>query len=158
MADGPTSSPSPERIVVGVGAIITRGDRVLLARRGHPPAEGAWSIPGGRVEIGETLPAALRREIQEECCLEVTVGDVAILLDRISRRPDGTLASHYLIVDFWTTAASDHARAASDATAVGWFTLDEIRQLPTTTNLANYLDQALRRRAAGAPGCLIVNE
>ncbi|MGH2457728.1 MAG: NUDIX hydrolase [Chloroflexota bacterium] len=155
MADRPTP---PVRIVVGVGAIVTRGERVLLARRGHAPAEGAWSIPGGRVELGETLPEALRREIQEECCLDVTVGDVAIVLDRITRRPDGALVSHYLIVDFWATAASGQARASSDAAAVGWFTLDEIRQLPTTTNLASYLEEALRRRADGTPGCLIVND
>lgn len=158
MADDQTSPIPPSRIVVGVGAIITRGDRVLLARRGHPPAEGAWSIPGGRVEIGEILTEALRREIQEECCLDVTVGDVAILLDRITRQTDGTLVSHYLIIDFWATATSEDARASSDASAIGWFTLDEVRQLPTTTNLAGYLEEALRRRAAGTPGCLIVND
>lgn len=158
MTDDQTPPIPPSRIVVGVGAIITSGDRVLLARRGHPPAEGAWSIPGGRVELGETLPEALRREIQEECCLDVTVHDVAIVLDRITRRPDGALVSHYLIVDFWATAANERARASSDAAAVGWFTLDEIRRLPTTTNLASYLEEALRRRAAGTPGCLIVND
>ena len=146
-------------IVVGVGAIITSGDRVLLIRRGHPPSEGAWSIPGGRVEIDETLPAAVRREIQEECCLDVTVGDVAIILDRITRGPDNAVASHYLIVDFWaTTTANAQPRAATDASAVGWFTLDQMRELSTTPNLASYLEEAMRRRALGAPGCLVVHD
>jgi 8-oxo-dGTP diphosphatase len=149
-------------IVVAVGAIVVDGDRILLGRRGHPPAEGAWSIPGGRVELGETLPAALRREIQEECTLDVVVGDAAIILDRIARTPDGTVRSHYLIVDFWATLAlgqtPEQARAASDASALGWFTLEEIRALPTTTNLAAYLAEVLRRRRAGEPGCLVVGD
>ena len=145
-------------IVVGVGAIVTSGERILLARRGHPPMEGAWSIPGGRVEIGETLPQAVRREILEECTLDVTVGDVAIILDRITRGPDGAVLSHYLIVDFWATASHERARASSDASDVGWFTLEEIRRLPTTTNLARYLKEAIDRRAAGVPGCLVVSD
>jgi ADP-ribose pyrophosphatase YjhB (NUDIX family) len=145
-------------IVVGVGAIVTSGERILLARRGHPPMEGAWSIPGGRVEIGETLPQAVRREIQEECTLDVTVGDVAIILDRITRGSDGAIVSHYLIVDFWATASNERAQAGSDASDVGWFTLDEIRQLLTTTNLALYLEEAIDRRAAGMPGCLVVSD
>lgn len=146
------------KIVVGVGAILTDGERILLARRGHPPAAGAWSIPGGRVEPDETLPDAVRREILEECGVEVAVGDVAIILDRISRAPDGTVVSHYLIIDFWGTVLRGQPRAASDASAIGWFTLDEIRQLPTTTNLAGYLADALQRRARGTPGCLIVSD
>jgi ADP-ribose pyrophosphatase YjhB (NUDIX family) len=148
-------------IVVAVGAIVTRDERILLIQRGHPPAEGSWSIPGGRVELGETLAEALQREIQEECGLDVVVGDVAIVLNRIGRGSDGAVRSHYLIVDFWATPANPivaPVQAASDARAAGWFTLAELRQLQTTTNLAAYLDEALRRRAAGIPGCLVVGD
>lgn len=155
VADSPALSPG---IVVGVGAIVCRDDRILLVRRGHPPMAGAWSIPGGRVEIDETLPQAVRRELLEECALEVTVGEVAIILDRISRDATGRVGSHYLIIDFWATATTGQVRACSDAAEVGWFTLDQIRQLPTTTNLARYLAEALRRRAAGVPGCLVVDD
>jgi ADP-ribose pyrophosphatase YjhB (NUDIX family) len=149
-------------IVVAVGAIVVDGERILLIQRGHAPSEGLWSIPGGRVEPGETLVGALRREIQEECGLDVAVGDLAIVLDRISRNSDGSVRSHYLILDFWATptdgAARPTIRASSDAADAGWFTLDEMRQLSTTTNLAAYLAEALRRRAAGTPGCLIVGD
>jgi ADP-ribose pyrophosphatase YjhB (NUDIX family) len=149
-------------IVVAVGAIVTDGERILLIQRGHPPAEGRWSIPGGRVEPGETLSQAVCREIQEECGLDVAVGDVAIILDRISRDPNGGVRSHYLILDFWAYPTSGRAppnvRASSDAADAGWFTLDEARQLATTTNLVDYLEQALRRRAAGIPGCLVVGD
>ncbi len=151
-------SSHPTSIVVGVGAIVTWEGRILLVQRGHPPMEGAWSIPGGRVEIDETLPQAVHREILEECALDVTVGDVAIILDRITRAADGSVVSHYLIIDFWATAAHDQVRARSDARDIGWFTLDQIRQLPTTTNLVQYLEEALRRRATGLPGCLVVSD
>jgi ADP-ribose pyrophosphatase YjhB (NUDIX family) len=157
----PAESPAP-RIVVAVGAIVVDGEGILLIQRGHPPAEGRWSIPGGRVETGETLPQAVRREIQEECGLDVAVGDIAIVLDRISRDPIGRVQSHYLILDFWATPATGRAppivRASSDAADAGWFTLDEARQLATTTNLVDYLEEALRRRAAGIPGCLVVGD
>src|SRR5262249_10573573 len=83
-------------ITVAVGAIVTDGEHILLIRRGHNPGKGYWSIPGGRVETGETLPAAVRREIREECSLDVAVGDVAILLDRVTRGDDGAVLSHYL--------------------------------------------------------------
>lgn len=159
------SAPSPQlpvpRIVVAVGAIVVDGERILLIQRGHPPGEGLWSIPGGRVELGETLPEALRREIQEECGLEIAVGDIAIMLDRITRDADGAVRSHYLILDFWATPTSTPAptvRPSDDARDAGWYTLDEIRRLPTTNKLADYLEEALRRRAERVPGCLVVGD
>jgi ADP-ribose pyrophosphatase YjhB (NUDIX family) len=155
-----TQHPTP-RIVVAVGAIVTQGEHILLIQRGHPPGDGLWSIPGGRVELGETLAEAVRREIHEECGLDVVVGDVAIVLDRIGRGSDGAVRSHYLILDFWATPANPLVapiQASSDARAAGWFTLPELGQLQTTTNLAAYLEEALRRRAAGIPGCLVVGD
>ncbi len=152
---------SEVKITVAVGAIITDGDRILLIERGHPPSRGLWSIPGGRVELGETLPQALRREIQEECGLEIAVGEPAIILDRVSRDPEGNVRSHYHILDFWATPVSPlpaQVHASSDASAAGWFTLAEARQLPTTTNLADYLEEAFRRRREGIPGCLVVGD
>lgn len=145
-------------IVVGVGAIIVDGERILLIRRGHAPSLGAWSLPGGRVELGETLHQALCREIFEECGLEIAVGDAAILLDRVSRGPDNAVASHYLIVDFWATPTGGEAQAASDASDFGWYTLNEMHQLSTTPHLRAYLEEVLRRRAMGAASCLVVGD
>lgn len=145
-------------IVVGVGGIVTDGERILLARRGHAPSQGAWSIPGGRVELGESLPEAVRREIQEECCLDVAVGDVAIVLDRITRSGEGGVVSHYLIIDFWVTVVGGEAQAASDASEIGWFTIDEVRTLSTTPKLPYYLETAMKRRSIQAPGCLVVSD
>jgi 8-oxo-dGTP diphosphatase len=149
-------------IVVAVGAIVTDDERILLIERGHPPSQGSWSIPGGRVELGETLPAALRREILEECGLDVDIGDLAIALTRITRDPEGSVRSHYLIFDFWATPASGEdgpvIHASSDASDAGWFTLDQMRELPTTPNLIDYLAEALRRRRERVPGCLVVGD
>jgi ADP-ribose pyrophosphatase YjhB (NUDIX family) len=160
-----TPAPSTQhlepRIVLAVGAIVADGDRLLLIQRGHAPSAGLWSIPGGRVELGETLPQALRREIQEECGLDVMVGDVAIILDRISRDAAGNVRSHYLILDFWASPTGplpSTVHASSDAADAGWFTLDQIRDLPTTNKLHDYLCEAARRRAAGIPGCLVVGD
>ncbi|HEY8885741.1 MAG TPA: NUDIX hydrolase [Chloroflexota bacterium] len=149
------------KLTVAVGAIVTDGDRILLIERGHPPSQGRWSIPGGRVELGETLPQALRREIQEECGIDIDVGEPAIILDRITRHPDGAVHSHYLILDFWATPKvplTAPILASSDASAAGWFTLAEIRQLPTTNQLVEYLEEALRRQRERIPGCLVVGD
>ena len=79
MADG---RRHPERPIVAVGAVILDGDRVLLVKRGQEPLKGEWSLPGGAVEIGETLQAALVREVREETCLDIEVGPV------VDRHPD----------------------------------------------------------------------
>src|SRR3954471_16503073 len=90
----------PDRPIVAVGAVVLDGDRVLLVQRGQEPLKGEWSLPGGVVEIGETLTAALVREVQEETSLDVVVGEVVEVLDSIRRDADGRAEYHYVIVDY----------------------------------------------------------
>ena len=92
--------PYPERPVVGVGAVVLDGSRVLLIKRGHAPLKGQWSLPGGGVEIGETLEQAIAREVTEETGLTVDVGPMVEVLDRISRDDEGRVEHHFVLVDF----------------------------------------------------------
>ncbi|MEW6347821.1 MAG: NUDIX hydrolase [Thermodesulfobacteriota bacterium] len=106
--------------LVGVGALILQGDSVLLVRRGKPPAFGQWSIPGGLVRVGEGLREATAREALEETGLEVTVGPLVELLERIFPDSKGRVQYHYVIADFLCTAHHGTPIAGSDALETGW--------------------------------------
>src|SRR3954465_398020 len=107
----------PERPIVGVGAVILDGDSVLIVRRAHEPLKGEWSLPGGAVEVGETLREAIAREGLEETGLAVAGGAVVEVLDRIRRDPDGRVRFHYVLVDFVCRPAGGGLCCASDADA-----------------------------------------
>jgi mutator protein MutT len=110
----------PETPLVGVGAVIVDGrGRVLLIRRGQEPMKGRWSVPGGLLELGETLAEGLRREVREETGLEVEPGDLIELLDRIQREGP-RVRYHYVIADCLCRRLAGEARAASDAAEVRW--------------------------------------
>jgi 8-oxo-dGTP diphosphatase len=116
----------PDRPIVGVGAIVIDGSRVLLVRRGHEPLKGEWSVPGGVVELGETLEAAVAREVEEETGLRVDVGPIVDVLDRIRFDPDGRARYHYVLVDFLCRPNSGTLACASDAQEVAWAPLAEL--------------------------------
>jgi ADP-ribose pyrophosphatase YjhB (NUDIX family) len=90
----------PERPIVAVGAVVVRDGRVLLARRGKAPSYGLWSLPGGAVELGERVKEAVRREIGEECGIEIEVTDVHEVFERVVRDGDGRVQYHYVILDY----------------------------------------------------------
>src|ERR1700692_2905152 len=110
----------PAQPVVGVGAVVVDGDRVLLVRRGHEPLKGEWSLPGGAVELGETLETALAREVVEETGLDVVVGSVVEVLDRVERAPDGRVEYHFVIVDYACTVRGGSIASGSDAEDDRW--------------------------------------
>ena len=119
----------PDRPVVGVGAVIVDRDRVLLARRAHEPLAGEWSVPGGAVEVGETLEVAIAREVREETGLEVEVGPIVDVLDRVRYDSEGRVKYHFVLIDFLCRVSGGTLAAASDADAVAWVTLDEMAAL-----------------------------
>jgi ADP-ribose pyrophosphatase YjhB (NUDIX family) len=110
----------PDRPIVGVGAVIVDHNRVLLARRGNPPREGQWSLPGGVVELGETLRAAAEREALEETGLIVKAGEVIEVLDRIIPGKNGGTQYHYVLVDFLCVRHDGKLQAGGDAADVAW--------------------------------------
>lgn len=109
----------PEVPLLGVGAVVVHKERVLLVRRGHEPLKGQWSLPGGLLEVGESLEAAVVREVEEETSLQVRAVELIELLDRIHR--DGErVRYHYVIADYLCRVTGGELRAGSDADAVRW--------------------------------------
>ncbi|WP_424536177.1 NUDIX hydrolase [Sphaerisporangium viridialbum] len=118
-----------------VGAIVLDGaGRLLLVRRGHPPGEGLWSLPGGRVEPGESDAGALARELLEETGLPVSVGGLAGTVERPG--PGGVL---YEIHDYFASARAGTPRPGDDAAGVGWFAPADLARLPLTSGLLDTL-------------------
>ncbi len=109
----------PSVPLVGVGAIIVDGNEVLLIRRAQKPMKGCWSIPGGMLELGESLLEGVRREAREETCLVVEPVEVVEVLDRIYRE-DGRVRYHYVIVDYLCRVTGGSLQAASDAAEARW--------------------------------------
>ena len=126
----------PDKPLVGVGAVIVREGRVLLARRGHAPLLGEWSLPGGVLECGETLREATCREAREETGLLVDVVDMLGVFERIVPSDDGRVRYHYVLIDFLCRPVGGDLKAGSDAAEVGWFTREELAalKLPSDTN------------------------
>jgi 8-oxo-dGTP diphosphatase len=112
----------PERPIVGVGAVILDGTRVLLIKRANEPLKGEWSLPGGAVDVGETLEAAVAREVLEETGLVVSVGPIVEVLDSVRRDADGRVEYHFVIIDYVCRidGAASTAAAGSDAAAIAW--------------------------------------
>jgi 8-oxo-dGTP diphosphatase len=125
---GATTREYPCRPIVGVGAVIVDQGRVLLVKRGSPPLRGEWSLPGGVVELGETLRAAAEREAREETGLIVKAGEVLEVLDRIIPGRDNNSAPqyHYVLIDFLCRVEGGSLRAGGDAADVRWATHAEL--------------------------------
>lgn len=140
----------PDHPRVGVGAVVLRGDRVLLVRRGQAPALGKWSLPGGLVDVGETTEEAVRRELLEECGLAIRVVGVAGVVDRITRDAAGRVRYHYVLVDYLAYADTEAIVAGTDAADARWVPVGEVERLDTTPGLADMIGRALAL-AAGRP-------
>ena len=116
----------PSRPVVGVGAVVVDRGRVLLVRRGNEPLKGHWSLPGGAVDVGETLRDAIRREVREETGLEVEPRAIVEVLDRISADPDGSTRFHYVLIDFVCDPVGGTLCCASDAAEALWVDISAV--------------------------------
>ncbi len=104
----------PAHPVIGVGALVIHQGRALLVRRGKEPLRGRWVIPGGTVDLGETLEEAVVREVEEETGITVRAGPVLLVFDRIRREADA-VRYHYVIVDYLCEYLAGSPRAGSDA-------------------------------------------
>jgi mutator protein MutT len=133
---------------VGVGGVVVADGRVLLVRRAKAPLLGRWSIPGGTVELGETLEDALVREMTEETGLEVEPVEVLTVFDRIERE-EGDVVFHYVIVDYLCRHVSGSAHAGSDAAEVRWAGPEELERFDLTPKALEVVTEAFRLARAG---------
>ena len=117
--DGMMQREFPEAPLVGVAAVVVDRGRVLLVRRGREPLKGQWSLPGGLLELGESLSEGVIREVAEETGLIVEPIELIELLDRIHREGD-RVRYHYVLADYLCRVAGGNLKAASDADEVRW--------------------------------------
>jgi len=126
---------------VGVGAIIIQGNQVVLVKRGHAPLQGKWSIPGGVLEIGETLRKAAIREAFEETGLSIEPGELLGVFERVLPDEKGRMKYHYVLIDFLCRRVAGELAAGDDADEVRWFRRDELAAL----ELARETEEVIRK-------------
>jgi len=124
----------PKAPLVGVGAVVQRDGKVLLVRRAYEPGRGLWSIPGGLVEVGETVREAAKREVEEETGISVELGELIDVFDNIVRGEAGKVKFHYILVDFFArpTSANPEIHPSSEVLDARWFTPEELKGIPLT--------------------------
>ena len=130
----------PARPLVGAGAVVHRGDRVLLLKRSNPPNKGRWALPGGLVELGESTEAAAEREILEETGLKVKIEGLLDVQTDLHRDGSARVEYHYVLVDYLAVPLRGRLKVNSESEDYGWFTFSESRKLDmsegTRTGLA----------------------
>ncbi len=145
----PPGREYPSRPIVGVGGVVFVGGRVLLVKRRFEPLAGRWSLPGGALEVGETLAEGLAREMREETGLDVEVGPLVEVFDRITRDEQGRPRFHYVLVDFLCTARAGAPVAGSDVAEVALVETADLARYDLTPKTIEIVGRA-RALAGGA--------
>ena len=132
----------PPRPIVGVGGVVFVGGRVLLIKRRFEPLAGRWSLPGGALEVGETLAEGLAREMKEETGLDVEVGPVVDVFDRITRDEQGRARFHYVLVDYLCSVRAGTPAAGSDVAEVALVETGDLARYDLTSKTVEVIGRA----------------
>lgn len=119
----------PSQPLIGVAVMVWHNQRVLLVQRSKEPLAGQWSVPGGAIELGETIEAAARREIREECSVEISQPRFVTAVDVIHRDQADQVQYHYVLLEMQAEWLSGEPQAGDDALAIGWFGVDDLAGL-----------------------------
>jgi 8-oxo-dGTP diphosphatase len=141
----------PERPILAVGGVVIHESRVLLVRRGQPPLEGRWSIPGGILEVGETIAKGIERELREETGIDVRVRDLIEIYEKVLRDQEDRPQYHFVILDYLCEFVEGTAEAGGDVLEVTWASEQELESLALTTAAKRVIGKAflaVRGRAA----------
>ena len=131
----------PEHPCVAVGAIVFKGKSVLLVRRGQAPSEDLWAIPGGKVELGESLQQAVEREIKAETSVTIRAGEPVYTFDHIARDADDRIRFHYVIVDLMADYVTGEPCPGDDALEARWVSAPELKKLKVSEKTLELLSQ-----------------
>ena len=137
--NNPSPAVYPDAPRVAVGAIVFNDNKVLLVRRGKPPAEGVWAIPGGSVKLGETLQQAAEREILEETGVTIRAREPAYTFESIQRDVSGAIRFHYVIIDLNADYVDGEPKPADDALDARWFSPNDIQTMKVSEPTRNLL-------------------
>lgn len=141
----------PSAPVAAVGGIVIEGGFVLLVRRAMPPRQGEWSLPGGQLELGESLVEGVRREVREETGLDVEVGPIIDVFDRVHRDDAGRVRYHFVIVDFLCRSRGGELRAGDDAADVRWVARTEVAAYGVNAIAAGVIERAFAMPGGSEP-------
>lgn len=136
----------PDHPIIGVGAVIIDGGRVLLVRRDTEPLRGEWSVPGGMLELGEKLRDGVRREVLEETGLVVEPGEVLEVFDSIFADVQGRTEYHYVLIDYLCRPISGESRPGTDVSDVRWVSENDLPGM----RLRDSIEQVVRKGLAQA--------
>jgi len=131
----------PDQPIVGIGVVIVRDCMIALIKRGNEPSKGKWTIPGGLVELGESIETAVIREAKEETCLEVENPQLLDVVGNVDRDEYGKVKYHYVIIDYLVHVKGGNIQAASDAEELRWVSFDEVETYNLTASFRLFFRQ-----------------
>jgi len=134
----------PSSPIIGVGAVIFRKDEVLLVRRGKPPLYGRWSLPGGVVHPEEDMKSALKREVREECGIDVEVFDLIDIFEYIEKDEENRVKYHYIVFDFRAEPGGGYLKPASDILEARWVPLSKLEGYGLTDKVIEVINKGKR--------------
>jgi ADP-ribose pyrophosphatase YjhB (NUDIX family) len=128
----------PDQPVVGIGIVIVNDGKIVLAKRGNEPGKGKWSIPGGLVELGESITNAVIREAKEETSLNVADPKLVDVVDTVSLDAENKIMYHYVIVDYFVKVKDGVLKADSDADELHWVPFEEVENYVLTSSFREF--------------------